>query len=399
MKIADLQESPGKTQGKEMLVVRVLSCRDGVVGRTAKWECFLIDGPSPVDVLLFDAWGPRINRAKAALKENETYQIENYVIHNKGKSLPFGNNTIKMTFMPQLRIKPFDNSIYFYVLLPKELPTSDLDDLTELRSIQIISLVLEVDKPAPKKDHIIPTTEDYGAALRTMTNHARNPVTNVMMKAKNKLIQFSAWGMYADIMANKTGVLRLDAVRITPICGNAKMKISTEDCSSIKDATLEEAAKLLSQRHDDRNDMTMENLVDHIEDPDDFVQSYGGGQSGQTLQEYLQSDVDNVMNLLSQATQYFYLSRKKVRRYVHMAGAAAFFEVDGVQFVEYHENVGGIFSAETQANILEALADHQSYNDAESLDALRLTLPQALFFDTPHSQMNDANDTPKRRRK
>ncbi len=99
--------------------------------------------------------------------------------------------------------------------------------------------MLEVDKPAPEKDQIIPRTGVH------------KPVTNVMMKAKNKLIRFSTWGVYADIMENKTGVVRLDAVSITPIFANAKMKISTQDCSSIKNATAEEAAKLESQQHDD----------------------------------------------------------------------------------------------------------------------------------------------------
>ena len=94
MKIADLQESPDKKEAKEMLKARVLGGRDGMAGKTPKWECFLIDGSSSVDVLLVEAWGPNIIKAKEALKDNETYEIESYVIHHKGKSMPFGNNTI-----------------------------------------------------------------------------------------------------------------------------------------------------------------------------------------------------------------------------------------------------------------------------------------------------------------
>jgi len=315
----------------------------------AKWECFLTDGFSPVDVLLCQAWGPRIDKAKATLKENQTYQIENYVIHKnaKGKSFPFGKNTIKLIFTEQLRIKAVRNDTDLSIL-PKELPTSDLDDFTDLRSIQIISLVLKVDKAAPKKYQIIPRTGKHKL------------VTNVMMKAKKKLIQFSAWGKCADIMHNKTGILRLDAVSITPIFGDAKMKISTRECSSIKNATAEETAKFQSQQPDDSE----EDSENEHEEPNDHVDVFGEGGSWETLRTCLHSDVDDFMNLLSQAAEYFNLSRKRVRRYfLHSPWQ---------------------FSAETEASILEALAEHHYHNDAASLHALHFVLPQALFS-TPSS--------------
>ena len=105
VKIADLSESVAKVPAKEMLIVRVLHVRDGKAGKTPKWECDLIDDHSAQSVLLAEAWGSTITRAKAELKEGQVYKITNYVIASAGKAITFGNNTIKLGINPKMGIE------------------------------------------------------------------------------------------------------------------------------------------------------------------------------------------------------------------------------------------------------------------------------------------------------
>ena len=84
IQVADLQTTVAQTLAQEVLIVRVLRPRDGMAGSTVKWECYLIDGSDSRSVLLADAWGRNIAKAKEGLKEGQVYKISNYVIADKG---------------------------------------------------------------------------------------------------------------------------------------------------------------------------------------------------------------------------------------------------------------------------------------------------------------------------
>ena len=82
------------------MIVRALRVRESLAGKTPKWECDLIDDANPESVLLADAWGKNISLAKAKFQENKVYRITQYTVLHKGRSIPFGNNTIKITIKP-----------------------------------------------------------------------------------------------------------------------------------------------------------------------------------------------------------------------------------------------------------------------------------------------------------
>ena len=85
IQVADLQTTVAQTLAPEVLIVRVLRPRGGMVGSTVKWECYLIDGSDSRSVLLADAWGRNIAKAKESLKEGQVYNISNYVIADNRK--------------------------------------------------------------------------------------------------------------------------------------------------------------------------------------------------------------------------------------------------------------------------------------------------------------------------
>ena len=97
-KIAEARETPVRSLAKEVIIARVIRCRDGKAGKAQKWECDLIDDNSSESVLLLDAWGANIARAKAVLQEGTVVKITDFVISNQGKATTFGNNNIKLSF-------------------------------------------------------------------------------------------------------------------------------------------------------------------------------------------------------------------------------------------------------------------------------------------------------------
>ena len=97
IKINELHASTNKAPSKEKITARVCLVREGLAGTTPNWECFLIGDNTPQSVLLMDAWGKHIATAKRKLKEGTIYDITNYVLIPKGKSIPFGNNAYKMS--------------------------------------------------------------------------------------------------------------------------------------------------------------------------------------------------------------------------------------------------------------------------------------------------------------
>ena len=105
MQVADLQTTLAQTLAQEVLIVRVLRPRDGMAGSTVKLECYLIDGSDSRSVLLADARGRNIAKAKEGLKEGQVYKISNYVIADNGKAIPLGNNLIKLTLSAKVAIE------------------------------------------------------------------------------------------------------------------------------------------------------------------------------------------------------------------------------------------------------------------------------------------------------
>ena len=225
--IADLQES--KSTAKEMIIARALQPREGKAGVTSKLECFFVDDNNARSVLLMDAWGKFIVQAQRAIKAGCIYKITKFVVSNKGKSLPFGNNTIKITFTKDIRLEAC-NDVDFPV--PKALPLEDVTGVLELQASRVTSLVLRVHIPGTKKETTV------------KRSGAKKEVTNSTMKASNKTIELAVWGSLATFMDNKTGDVRLDAINVIPAVGSASVKLGTMDCSSIQDATEEERRML-----------------------------------------------------------------------------------------------------------------------------------------------------------
>ena len=131
MKVADLRESHARLPAKEMLIVRVLRVREGMAGRTPKWECDLIDDNSSQSVLLADAWGENIGYAKRHLEEGKVCKITNYLITHQGKSFTFGNNRIKLalntkTGIDQVPEEPPN--------IPLSLPLEDLAGIINVKA-------------------------------------------------------------------------------------------------------------------------------------------------------------------------------------------------------------------------------------------------------------------------
>ena len=242
MKVADLRESVVKEPAKEMLIVRVLRIRQTMAGKTPKWECDLIDDDSACSVLLMDAWGGNISRAKNELEEGNVYKITNYTITSVGKAIPFGNNTIKSTINPKVGIEHLQGD---HPDIPLHLPLADLAGVFDLRAPRVLSLVLAIDTPAIKKSVEIKRTG------------ATKDVANVMMKAKNLKIEFSAWGQHATEMSSLTGDVRLDAVQVIPSVNGDSVKLSTLDCTTIRKPTQEESDTLHEELASDERMQTV----------------------------------------------------------------------------------------------------------------------------------------------
>ncbi len=229
MKVADLCATHARQPAKEMLIVRVLRVREGMAGKTPKWECDFIDDNSSQSVLLADAWGEHIGYAKAHLQEGKVYKITNYLITPQGKALTFGNNTIKLALTSKTGI---DHVPEEHPSIPLRLPLSDLVGIFDLKATRVVSLVLAVASPAASKD------------VQLRKTQTSRPVTNVLMKAKSLKIELAAWGPHAAFMSNRTREVRIDFVQVIPSADGSSVKLSTIDATTFNDATEEECTAL-----------------------------------------------------------------------------------------------------------------------------------------------------------
>ena len=229
IKVADLHITPGPGSAKEMLIVRAIRVREGLAGKTPKWECDLIDDAKPESVLLADAWGRNISLAKAKFQENKVYRITQYTVLHKGRSIPFGNNTIKITIKPEIMVEDITAD---HPEIPSNLPTENLADVIELKASRITSVIVAVAIPGVKKEITVKKT------------NATKIVTNTVMKAQSVKINFAAWDTLAEVLSGKEGDFCLDAIMVTPALGDDSVKISTLDFSRIRPATREESNKL-----------------------------------------------------------------------------------------------------------------------------------------------------------
>ena len=238
VKIEDLQASVAQTIAKEVLIVRVLRPRFGMAGQTQKWECDLIDGNNTRSVLLADAWGKNIDKAKEILKEGQVYKISNYVIADKGKATPFGNNLLKLPVNAKVS---FENVTGEHPEIPLELPLEDLENVINLKAARVVSLNLAVATPAEQK------------SVEIKRSNTTKIVVNVMMKAKHLKIELAAWGKLAQEMSGRSADVRLDAVLVQPALDGGSVKLSTLDCTSIRDLTQDETDALHNKLTADEN--------------------------------------------------------------------------------------------------------------------------------------------------
>ena len=242
VKIAELQVAQGKKPAKEELIVRAIRPRDGMAGSKAKWETLLIDDNRAESVLLADAWGNSISHAKSKLKAGKVYRITNYIVQDKMKALPFGNNTIKITLTPAVLIQEGEDD----GTLPHDLPAESLPDVVEALVPRITTLILAIDSPSEKKEITVRKTNE------------KRLVVNVTMKQKTHKIELSAWGDLATAISGQTGVWRLDAISVNPATSLESVKLSTLDCTTLRRATAEEAVSVMEGLSPDKE---LENLT------------------------------------------------------------------------------------------------------------------------------------------
>ncbi len=118
--------------------------------------------------------------------------------------------------------------------IPSTLPTEDIANIVELQASRVVSLMVEVHEAREKQ-------------LRDLKRgQAQKYVTNVTVKAKDKKIEFAAWGKHAEFMSGKVGIVRLDAASVIPAQSKdkASAKLTTLDSSKIVDATHAESQHL-----------------------------------------------------------------------------------------------------------------------------------------------------------
>ena len=146
--------------------MRVLRVREGMAGKTCKWECDRIDDTSSQSVLLADAWGGHNGYAKTHLHEGKVYRITNYLITHQGKALTFGNNTIKLALNSKTVIEDVPEE---HPNVPLCLPVEDLAGIFDLKATRVVSLVLAIASPAASKE------------VQLRRAQTSKPVTNVLM--------------------------------------------------------------------------------------------------------------------------------------------------------------------------------------------------------------------------
>jgi hypothetical protein len=232
MKISELHPCSGpKVPAKEQIIARVLHMRDGLAGAAPKWESWLIDEDRAEGVLLLDAWGKHIPKAKKALKFGYVYAITNYVVLTKGKSMPFGNNGIKLTWTDKMT---FTEMLGEHTDIPKSLPLDSIDDVVALQVTRVVSLIVRVHTPGQAQERALKSTGKSKS------------VTNLCVKAQTSKLELAAWGSHAKTLSGKTGDFRLDAITAIPSPNSDSVKLGTMDCSYILPATGAETLALES---------------------------------------------------------------------------------------------------------------------------------------------------------
>ena len=78
-----------------------------------------------------------------------------------------------------------------------------------------------------------------------------------------------------------------------------------------------------------------------------------------------------MIKFLCKAYSFFNVSRRKVRKYLHVCLNAALQR-------DRSEVISGVFSPDTHADILEVLLNHKYFKDDASFALLRKSLPSAL---------------------
>ena len=157
------------------------------------------------------------------------YKITTYLITHQGKSLTFGNNTIKLVVITKTGI---DRMAEDHPNIPNDLPLEDLAGIFDLKATRMASLVLAVHSPGTSKE------------VQLRKTQTTKLVTNVVMKAKSLKIELAAWDPHAAFMSGRSGDVRIDFVQVLPSADGNSVKLSTIDATTFSEETEEECTAL-----------------------------------------------------------------------------------------------------------------------------------------------------------
>ncbi len=188
MSNASLKDS--KTLAKEKLIGRVLFPREGMAGSAKMWECFFVDADNPKSVALMEAWGAKnIGKAQDHLKAGKVHKITKFLVEPNWKSIPLANQTTKNPITPSIEFEELKEADHSHI--PNKLPIENLKNIVELQASRVVSLIVKIHEP---KVHQV---------RELKAGRGQKPVTNVVVKAEGRKIDFVAWGPLVERISGK----------------------------------------------------------------------------------------------------------------------------------------------------------------------------------------------------
>ena len=111
-------------------------------------------------------------------------------------------------------------------------------------------------------------------------------VANLMVEAKSSKIELAAWGKLANAMSGRTADVRLDAVQVQPAGAGDSVRLSTLDCTTIRDLTQDENQTLHNNLAADEN---LESLT---------KTSFGGKRHSEMSQKATVTSIETISMML-----------------------------------------------------------------------------------------------------
>ena len=146
--------------------------------------------------------------------------------------------------------------------------------MLSLKAARAVSLNLAIATSAEKK------------SVEMKRSNTSKDVANLMMKAKSSKIELAAWGKLADAMSGRTADVRLDAVQVQPAGAANSVKLSTLDCTTIRDLTQDEKRTLHNNLAADEN---LESLT---------KTSFGGKRHSEMSQKATVTNIETISMML-----------------------------------------------------------------------------------------------------